>query len=93
MKPWLLEIVSTKNEGKSIIAERYFGTLKTQISSSMTVISKHVHINKLRKIGKQCNNIIYRTIIEKPVYVEPETYVKVLLEFNTQKMNLRTMII
>lgn len=52
MKSWLLDVVSTKNEGKSVIAERYTGTLKTQISSSMTVISKHVHINKLREIGK-----------------------------------------
>lgn len=37
------------------------------------VISEHVCIDKIRELVKQCNNIIYRTIKMKSVYVEPVT--------------------
>ena len=41
-----IEMYSTHNEGKSIVAERFFRTLKTKIYKYMTTISKNVYIDK-----------------------------------------------
>ena len=42
-----IEMNSTHNEGKSVIAERFIRTLKTKICKYMTTISKNVYIDKL----------------------------------------------
>ena len=48
-KKWLkdndIEMYSTNNEGKSVIAERFIRTLKTKIYKYMTSISKNVYID------------------------------------------------
>ena len=53
-KKWLkhndIEMSSTHNEGKSVVAERFIRTLKTKINKYMTSISKNVCINKLDDI-------------------------------------------
>ena len=41
---------STKNEGKSVIAESFFRTLKNKIYKYMTSVSKNVYIDKLNDI-------------------------------------------
>ena len=38
---------STRNEGKSVVAERFPRTLKIKIDKNMTSISKNVYIDKL----------------------------------------------
>ena len=38
---------STNNERKSVVAERFIGTLKNKIYKHMTSISKNVYIDKL----------------------------------------------
>ena len=38
---------STHNEGKSVVAERFTGTLKNKIYKYMTLISRHVYIDEL----------------------------------------------
>ena len=43
---------STNNEGKSIVAERFIRTLKTEIYKYMTAISKNVYIDQLDDIVK-----------------------------------------
>ena len=44
MKPWLekiaIEMYSTYNEGKSVVAKRFIGTLKNNIYKYMTSLSK-----------------------------------------------------
>ena len=55
MKPWLekkndIEMYSTHNDGKSIIAERFIRTLKNKIHKYMTSLSKNVYIDKLDDI-------------------------------------------
>ena len=59
-KKWLknndIEIYSTHNEEKSVIAERYIRTLKTKIYKYMTSISKNVYIDKLDDIVNEYNN-------------------------------------
>ena len=53
-KKWLadndIEMYSIRNEGKSIVAERFIRTLKTKIYKYMTSISKNVYIDKLDDI-------------------------------------------
>ena len=41
---------STRNEGKSVAAERFIGTLKNKIYEYMASISKDVYIDKLDEI-------------------------------------------
>ena len=51
MKPWLndneIEMYSTHNEGKTVVAERFIRTLKTEIYKCMTSLSKNMYIDKL----------------------------------------------
>ena len=50
-KKWLkdndIEMYSIHNEGKSVVAERFIGTLKTKIYKYVTSLSKNVYIDKL----------------------------------------------
>ena len=41
-----VEMYSTNNEGKSVIAERFIRTSKTKIYKYMTLVLKNVYINK-----------------------------------------------
>ena len=54
MKSWLqdnnIEMYSTHNQGKSVVAERFIRTLKNKIYKYMTSISKNVYIDKLDHI-------------------------------------------
>ena len=45
-----IEIYSTHNEGKSVVAERFIRTLKNKIYKYMNSISKNVYIDKLYDI-------------------------------------------
>ena len=57
VKSWLqdndIEMYSTNNEGKSILAERT-KPLKNKIYKYMTAISKNVYIEKLTDIVNKC---------------------------------------
>ena len=57
MKSWLeknnIKMYSTRNEGKSVVAERL---LKNKIYKHMTSISKSVYIDKLDDIANEYNN-------------------------------------
>ena len=44
------------NEGKSIVAERFIGTLKNKTYKYVTSISKNMYIDKLDYIVNQYNN-------------------------------------
>ena len=45
-----IEMYSTFNEGKSVVAERFIRTLKNKIFKHMTAISKNVYIDVLDDI-------------------------------------------
>ena len=51
MKSWLqdndMEMYSTRDEGKSVVAERFIRTLKNQICKYMASIPKNVYLDKL----------------------------------------------
>ena len=51
-----IETYSTYNEGKSVVAGRFIGTLKNKINKYVTSISKNVYIYKLDDIVNEYNN-------------------------------------
>ena len=59
-KKWLkdnnIDMYSTHNKGKSVVAERFIKTLKTKIYKCMTSISQNVYIDKLDDIVNEYNN-------------------------------------
>ena len=86
MKSWLvkndIEMYSTHNEGKSVVAERFIRTIKNKIYKYMTSISKNVHIDKLDDTVDKYNNKKHRTIKMKPNDVKDNTYIDFGKEFN-----------
>ena len=72
---------STYNEGKSVVVERFIGTLKSKLNKYMTSISKNVYIDKLDDIVNEYNNTYHTTIKMKPIDVKDNIYI------NTDKKN------
>ena len=65
-KKWLkdndIEMYSTHNGGKSVVAERFIKTLKKRIDKHMTAASKNVYIDKMGDKINEYNNSYHRTI-------------------------------
>ena len=79
MKLWLekkgIEMYSTHNEGKSVIAEKFIRTLKNKIYIYMILALKNVSIDKLKDIVNKYNNTFYSTSKVKPVDVNSNIYI------------------
>ena len=75
-----IEMYSTSNEGRSIVAERFIRTLKNKIYKYMTSLSIYVYINKLT--SNEYNNAYHRTIKMKPADVKSSTYIDFNVENN-----------
>ena len=69
-----IEMYSTHNEGKSVIAKRFIRTLKNKIYKYITSISKNVYIDKLDDIVDEYNNTYHRTTKMKAIDVKDNTY-------------------
>ena len=85
-KNWLQDndivMYSTRNEGKSVVAERFIRTLKSKIYKHMTSISKNVYIDQLDDIVNEYNNAYHTTIKMKPIDVKDNTYINTDKETN-----------
>ena len=79
-----LEMYSTHNKEKSVLAERFIRTLKNKIYKYMTSISKFVYIDKLDDIVNKYNNAYHRIIKMKPVDIKRNTYSDSSKETNCQ---------
>ena len=79
IRSWLekndIEMHSTHNEGKSVVAEKFIRTLKNKIYKHMTSISKNVYIYKLNDILNEYNYTHHRTIKMKPNVIKDNTYI------------------
>ena len=75
---------SIHNEGKSVVAERFIGTLKSKTYKYNTSVSKNVCIDKLDNMVDECNNTYHRTIKIKPVDVKDNTYIDLKKEVNNK---------
>ena len=87
-KKWLRDndivMYSTHNEGKSVAAERFIRTLKSNIYKYMTSISKNVYIDKLDDIVDEYNNTYHTTIKMKPIDVKDSTYINADKKINNK---------
>ena len=85
-KKWLqdnnIEMYSTHNEGKSVVAERFIRTLKGKIYKYMTSISKNVYIDKLDDIVDEYNDTYHETIKMKSIDVKNNTYINIGKDIN-----------
>ena len=90
MKSWLekddIEMYSTNNGGKSVVAERFIRNLKSKIYKYMTSISKNMYVDKLDDIVNKYNNTYHRTTEMKPLNVKSSTYI----DFNEGNNNEST---
>ena len=79
MKSWLkdndVEMYSTHNEGKFVVAERFIKTLKINIYKYMTSISQNVYIEKQADVVNEYNNTYHSKIKMKPIDVKTSTYI------------------
>ena len=77
MKTWLqdndIEMYSTHNDRKCVVAEEFIRTLKNKIYKYMTSVSKNVYIDKLVDIVNEYNNTYHKTIKMKPVHLKSGT--------------------
>ena len=71
-----IEMYSTYNEGKSVVAERFIRTLKNKIFKHITAISKNVYFDVLDDIVNKYNNTVHKTIKIKLVDVTSYSYVQ-----------------
>ena len=73
-KKWLSDndiiMYSTYNEGKSVVAERFIRTLKSELYKHMTVIGKNVYHDVLDDVVNKYNNTKHSTIKMKPIDVK-----------------------
>ena len=70
-----IEIYSTHNEGKSIVAEKFMKILENKTYKYMMSVSKNVYIDKLYDIVNKYNNTYHNTIKMKLANVKPRTYI------------------
>ena len=77
-----IEMYSTYNEGKSIVAERFIKVLKNKIYEHMTAVSKNVYFDVLDEIVCKYNNTFYRTIKMKPTDVKSNLYAEYNFDSN-----------
>ena len=77
-----IEMYSTFNEGKSVVAERFIKTLKNKIYKHMTAISKTVNVDVLYDIVNKYNNTVHKTIQIKPIDVTDDSFAEYNEESN-----------
>ena len=70
------------SERKSVVAERFFRTIKTIIYKYMISLSKSVYIDKSDDIVNKYNNTYHSTIKIKAVGVKSSTYIDFVKENN-----------
>ena len=80
MKDNNIEMYSTHNEAKSVVAERFIRTLKNKIYKHMTAMSKNVYFNVLDDIVDEYNDTYHKTIKMKPIDVKNDSFA----EFNEE---------
>ena len=76
-KKWLsdndINMYSTYNEGKSVVAERFIRTLKNKLCKYMTATGKNVYYDVLDDVVNKYNNTKHITIKMKPIDVGDNT--------------------
>ena len=84
-----IEMYSTFNEGKSVVAERFIRNLKNKIYKHMTAISKNVYFDVLDDIVDKYNNTVHRTIKMKPIDVTNDSFAENNEESNKKGLKFK----
>ena len=69
-----IEMYSTENEGKSVVAGKFMRTLENKTFKHITAISKNVYFDVLDDIVKKYNNTVYRAIKIKSIDATSDSY-------------------
>ena len=69
-----IEMYSTYNERKSVVAERFIRTLENRFSKHLTAISNNVYFDVLDDIVNKYKNTFHITIKMKPADVTSDSY-------------------
>ena len=69
-----IEMDSTYNEGKFVVAERFIRMLKNKIFKHVTAASKNVYFDVLDDIVHKYNKIVHRSIKMKPINATSDSY-------------------
>ena len=75
---------STYKEGKSVVAERFIGTLKNKLYKHMTATGKKVYYDVLDDVINKYNNTKHSTIKMKPIDVKHNNK-RVYIDENNEK--------
>ena len=85
-RKWLkdnnIEMYSTYNEGKSVVAERFIRTFKNKIYKHVTAISKKFYFDVLSDIVDKCNNTYHKAIKMQPIDVGDDSFAEYNEESN-----------
>ena len=85
-KKWLIEnhieIYSTHNEGKPVVAERFIKKVKSKTYRHMTAVSKNIYFDALDDIVDNYNKTFCRTIKMKPIDVKSDSYTEYNVDSN-----------
>ena len=84
-----IELYSTHNEEKLVVAERFVTTLKIKIDKCMTSISKNVYIDKLDDTVNKYNKTYHSTIKIKSVDVNQAPILTLVKKLMIKILNLK----
>ena len=95
-KQWLkenhIEMYSTYNEGKSVVAEIFIRILRNKIYKHMIAVSKNVYFDVLDDIVDEFNNTYHTAIKMKMVDVKSDSYAECNVNYNEKILNLKLVI-
>ena len=80
-----IQMHSTYNEGKSVVAERFVIMLKNKIFKRLNAVPKNVYFDVLDDIVNKYNNTVHRTIKMKPIDVISDSYAEYSDRVKTSK--------
>ena len=69
-----IEMYSTRNEGKSVVAENLL--MHECMNATHECCVKNIYVDKLNDIVDEYNNTCHKTIKTKPVDVKDNTYIR-----------------
>ena len=84
-----IEMYSTFNEGKSVVAERFIKTLKNKIYKHMTTTGKNVYFDDVDDTVKKYNNTIHSSIKIKPKDVTDNSFVEYSEDTNNKSRKFK----
>ena len=80
-----IELYSTHNGGKPVVAGRFIRTFKNTIYKYMASISENVYIDKIHCIVNKHSNTYHGTIKLEPIDVKSSTYINYSKENNKKR--------